>query len=111
MSGRMGKLVLAGLVALFSLSCPEGVHQTMTQAEIIITPTPPVAGQSARIKYTGKLPATINLDWSPAGSPKSVTIPANPGYVDIDVPKEATSLIASDQSGEAEDVSTIVSAP
>lgn len=80
----------------------------MPQAEIIITPTPPVAGQTARIKYTGKLPATIDLDWSPAGTPKSVTIPANPGYVDIDVPKEATSLIASDPDGDADDVATTI---
>ena len=104
----MGKLVLAGLVALFSLSSPGGANQPMTQAEIVITPMPPVGGQTAQIKYTGKLPATINLDWSPSGSPKSVTIPANPGYVDIDVPKEATSLIASDPSGEAPDEATVV---
>ncbi len=80
----------------------------MTQAEIIITPTPLVAGQPARIKYTGKLPVTIDLDWHPAGAPKSVTIPANPGYVDIDVPRQASSLIASDSSGEAESVSSAV---
>lgn len=80
----------------------------MTQAEIVISPMPPVGGQTARITYTGKLPATINLDWSPAGSPKSVTIPEKPGYVDIDVPTEATSLIASDPSGEAPDEATVV---
>lgn len=83
----------------------------MTQAEIIITPTPLVAGQSARIKYTGKLPVTIDLDWHPAGAPKQVTIPANPGYVDLDVPKEASSLIASDSSGEAEPVATTITQP
>lgn len=104
----MGKLLLAGLVALFSLSSPDGAHQPMTQAEIVITPTPLVGGSKARIQYTGKLPATIDLDWHPAGSPKSVTIPANPGYVDINVPTEADSLIASDPSGEAEHVSSVV---
>ena len=105
----MGKLFLAvAAVASLSFQHPHEGHERMTQAEITITPMPPVAGQSARIKYSGKLPATINLDWSPAGSPKSVTIPANPGYVDIDVPKEATSLIASDPSGEADDVATTI---
>lgn len=104
MPQRMAKFALAAIAALVLGSD----SLRMTQAEIIITPTPPVAGQSARIKYSGKLPATINLDWSPAGSPKSVTIPANPGYVDIDVPKEATSLIATDDSGEAPDVATTI---
>ena len=80
----------------------------MTQAEITITPSPLVGGQTGRIKYSGKLPATIELDWHPAGSPKTVTIPANPGYVDIDVPKEASSVIAIDPSGEAESVSSAV---
>jgi len=80
----------------------------MPQAEIIITPSPLVGGQTARIKYTGKLPATVDLDWHPAGSPKSVTIPANPGYVDIDAPKEASSLIASDPTGQAEPASSVV---
>lgn len=79
-----------------------------TQAEIIITPTPLVAGQTARITYTGKLPATIDLDWHPAGSPKSVTIPAKPGYVDIDVPAGAKSLWASDPTGEAGSVQTVI---
>ncbi len=83
----------------------------MTQAEIIITPSPLVGGSKARISYTGKLPATITLDWHPAGDPKSVTIPENPGYVDIEVPTEASSLIASDDSGEAEAVGSMVQQP
>lgn len=80
----------------------------MTQAEIIITPTPPVAGQTMRIEYTGKLPATIDLDWHPAGDPKQVTIPEKPGYVEIKVPTGATSLWASDPTGEANSVQTVV---
>lgn len=104
----MGKLLLA-VAAVASLVFPSGgTNERMTQAEIIITPTPLVGGSKARIKYTGKLPATITLDWHPSGSPKSVTIPANPGYVDIDVPTEADTLIASDDSGEAEPVSSAV---
>lgn len=108
MPARMGKLLLAGLVALFSLSSPDGANQPMKQAEIVFTPSPLVGGQKAQIKYTGKLPATIDLDWHPAGSPKSVTIPANPGYVEIEVPQEADSVIASDPSGEAEPASSVV---
>lgn len=105
----MGKLLLAvAAVASLSFQAPHEGRERMTQAEIIITPTPLVGGSKARIKYTGKLPATITLDWHPAGSPKSVTIPANPGYVDIDVPTEADTLIASDDSGEAEPVSSAV---
>lgn len=101
----MGKLLLAvlGVASLgFTTRGP------MPQAEIILSPTPPTAGQPMRIKYTGKLPATIKLDWHPSGSPGSVTIPANPGYVDIEVPKEATSLWASDESGEADSVQTVI---
>jgi len=82
----------------------------MTQAEIIITPTPPVAGQKMRIEYTGKLPATIDLDWYPSGDPKSVTIPEKPGYVEIEVP-DASSVIASDPSGEADPVATTITRP
>lgn len=82
----------------------------MTQAEIVITPSPLVGGQTARIKYTGKLPATITLDWHPSGSPKSVTIPANPGYVEIKVP-DASSVIASDPTGEADPVATTITRP
>jgi hypothetical protein len=106
----MGKLFLA-VAAVASLSFPNAGHERMTQAEIVITPSPLVGGSKARIKYTGKLPATITLDWHPAGSPASVTIPANPGYVDIEVPTEATSLIAIDDSGEAEAVGSMVQQP
>lgn len=101
----MGKLLLAvlGVASLgFTTRGP------MPQAEIILSPTPPSAGQTMRIKYTGKLPATIKLDWHPSGSPKSVTIPANPGYVDVEVPKGADSLIAIDESGDADPVSTAI---
>lgn len=83
----------------------------MTQAEIIITPTPPVAGQTMRIEYTGKLPATIDLDWYPAAEPKQVTIPEKPGYVEITVPEGPSSVIASDPSGEAEPVATTITRP
>lgn len=106
----MGKLLLAA-AAVASLAFTNQVDKPVTQAEIILSPTPPTAGQSMRIKYTGKLPATIKLDWHPSGSPSSVTIPANPGYVDIDVPKEASSLIASDDSGDAEPVATTITRP
>lgn len=83
----------------------------MTQAEIIITPSPLVAGQKARIEYTGKLPATIDLDWDPAGEPKQVTIPEKPGYVEFDVPASADSVFASDPTGEAETVASMVTHP
>ncbi len=107
MPGGMGKLILAVLVVA-SLAFTKQGGQRLTQPEIILSPTPPTAGQSMRIKYTGKLPATIKLDWHPSGSPSSVTIPANPGHVDIDVPVGAKSLIAIDDSGEAESVSTSI---
>lgn len=101
----MGKLLLAVLGVVSLGFTTQG---SMPQAEIILSPTPPTAGGTMRIKYTGKLPATIKLDWHPSGSPASVTIPANPGWVDVEVPKEAKSLIAIDDSGDAESVSTSI---
>lgn len=103
----MGKLILA-VLGVASLAFTHQGDKPVPQAEIILSPTPPTAGQPMRIKYTGKLPATIKLDWHPSGSPSSVTIPANPGYVDVEVPQGAKSLIAIDDSGEAESVSTSI---
>ena len=106
----MGKLILA-VLGVASLAFTNQGDRPVTQAEIILSPTPPTAGQTMRIKYTGKLPATIKLDWHPAGSPASVTIPANPGWVDIEVPKGASSLIAIDESGAADPESTTITQP
>lgn len=103
----MGKLLLA-VLGVASLAFTNQVGQPVTQAEIILSPTPPTAGQTMRVTYTGNLPATIVLDWHPTGTPTKVSIPANPGYVDITVPRGASSLIASDSSGDADPVSTMI---
>lgn len=106
MAQRMAKFALAAIAALVL-----GADAArMPQAEIVITPTPPVAGQTMRIEYTGKLPATIDLDWYPSGDPKQVTIPEKPGYIEIKVP-DASSVIASDSAGEAEPVATTITRP
>lgn len=103
----MGKLLLAGLVALFSLSSPDGAHQPMTSPTITISPIPPVAGQKMEITYTGTPGTKLSLDWDPASEPSSVTVDAN-GKASVVVPAGATSVIVDDPTGAAKPAASMI---
>jgi ABC-type Fe3+-hydroxamate transport system substrate-binding protein len=79
----------------------------MPQPKITLDPMPPTQGQKMKVKYSGTLPVTLELDWDPAGTPTSVTITAAAGESVI-VPSNATSVIVTDPSGGANAVATMV---
>lgn len=70
---------------------------------ITFDPEPP--SQGGQLTIGGKPGEVVDLDWSPSGAPDSVTI-GQDGTVTITVPANATSLIASDRNGVADDKTT-----
>lgn len=77
-------------------------------AVITIDPLPPTQGQDARVSYTGDLPATLNIEWTPSGAgPAAIRIDAN-GEASLLIPANAESLKIGDPSGTADAAATII---
>lgn len=79
----------------------------MTQY-MTITPNPPIAGQTATVKYSGSpVPTTLSADWDPASEPKELALDAL-GCVELVVPDGASSVVIHDPSGLSDDLATVV---
>lgn len=76
--------------------------------QITITPSPAQQGKQITICYDGTLPQTLELDWSPANTPKTVVCPSPGGCVSITTPGNATSLAVHDPSGAAQDEGVVI---
>ena len=106
---RTAILALAGCAILTGMTDQGPVPPVPPQPTITISPIPPRQGEKMTITYTGKLPVTLELDWDPAGTPSSVTIPVG-GSATVTVPGNATSLIVADPTpGGASPASTTIS--
>lgn len=65
--------------------------------QITIIPDPPVAGQSSTVGYSGALPRTLTVEFTP-GDSTNVTVPAE-GVGSLDIPEDATDIEISDPGG------------
>lgn len=89
----MLKLALGVCALLVGMSTQD--PDESPQPVITISPIPPRQGGTMEIGYSGKLPVTLEIDWDPAGTPTSVTIPVG-GTAKVTVPANATSVIVVD---------------
>lgn len=89
------------LAAVLALATMGAMSNPSPQPTITISPMPPHQGGIMEVSYDGPTPVTLEIDWDPAGTPTSVTIPRGKTKAKVKVPANATSVIVTDPVGGA----------
>lgn len=104
-------LAFAAVVALMpGMSNQDPTPPAPPQPTITIDSPTPHAGDTVKVTYTGKLPVTLNLDWDPAGTPTTLTIPVG-GTATLVVPAGTSSLIVTDPTPNGANAAVMVVQP
>ena len=80
------------------------------QPAITVNDSTPQVGDTISVSYSGPKPVTLDLNWDPAGSPTTITIPAN-GIAKLKIPAGASSLIITDPTPNGADAVPLVIQP
>lgn len=97
--GRMVKLFAVMFAAVLALGAPKQEETTMQDPVYTYTirPNPLTQGGKCVIETDAPDGTVITLDWDPEAQPRTAKVVR--GKVRVEVPSNATSLIASDQWG------------
>jgi hypothetical protein len=58
-------------------------------------PNPPVQGKELTILWSGQTPCTVNIEWTPPGEPKEVSLVKGQVGAVVTVPADAETIIVS----------------